>query len=125
MPIADQNHAGRTIECARKILQTADTETFGGTELSLRIGINTGSVIAGNVGGGRQNSTVHGDAVNLAARLESMNKELGTRLLISESTALAAGRDDLTEVARVQVRGLSGERPVFTVLAPHALAAGD
>jgi len=126
VPIADQNHAGRTIECARKILQTADTETFGGTELSLRIGINTGSVIAGNVGGGgRQNYTVHGDAVNLAARLESMNKELGTRVLISESTALAAGRDDLTEVARVQVRGLSGKRPVFTVSTAHALAAGD
>jgi len=116
VPLSDDGRAGRAVECARKIILTAETDTFGGTELAVRVGLNTGSVVAGNVGGGgRQNYTVHGDAVNLAARLEAMNKELGTRVLISESTAQAARRDDLTEVARVKVRGLNGERPVFTL----------
>jgi len=125
VPLVDLNHAGRAVECARKIVLTAETSTFGGTELAVRVGLNTGSVVAGNVGGGgRQNYTVHGDAVNLAARLEAMNKELGTRVLISESTALAAGRDDLTEVARVKVRGLSGERPVFTLTSQVASDGG-
>ena len=53
--------------------------------------------------------------MNLAARLEAMNKELGTRLLVSESTAQCLDRPDLEPVASVEVRGLSGERPVFSL----------
>ncbi|MEB3204844.1 MAG: adenylate/guanylate cyclase domain-containing protein [Candidatus Sericytochromatia bacterium] len=53
--------------------------------LSIRIGINTGGVIAGNLGGReRMKFAVVGDAVNVAARLEALNKELGTRLCVSD-----------------------------------------
>ncbi|MEB3237837.1 MAG: adenylate/guanylate cyclase domain-containing protein [Candidatus Sericytochromatia bacterium] len=59
----------------------------GGSPLSIRIGINTGSVIAGNLGGReRMKFAVVGDAVNVAARLEALNKELGTRLCVSEAS---------------------------------------
>ena len=116
VPLADEDHARRAVECASEVLQTVGSSTFGGESIEVRVGVNTGLLVAGNVGGGgRQNYTVHGDTVNLAARLEAMNKELGTRLLVSESTAQYLDRPDLEPVASVEVRGLSGERPVFSL----------
>ena len=116
VPLADEDHARRAVECASEVLQTVGSSTFGGESVEVRVGVNTGLLVAGNVGGGgRQNYTVHGDTVNLAARLEAMNKELGTRLLVSESTAQCLDRPDLEPVASVEVRGLSGERPVFSL----------
>ena len=53
-----------------------------------RIGINTGSCVVGNFGGShRFDYTAHGDAINTAARLESVNKHLGTTICVAASTA--------------------------------------
>jgi adenylate cyclase len=82
------------------------------------IGINTGEVFSGNIGTvQRQQMTVIGDTVNAAARLEALNKEMGTSLLIGESTYQAVA--DLVEVRAlppVMVKGKSEPLQVYEVL---------
>jgi len=59
---------------------------------------------------------VHGDAVNLAARLESLNKTLGTRLLISARTANRLRDVDLSLVETIAIRGRQEPEPVYTLV---------
>lgn len=88
----------------------------------MRIGLNTGPLVAGNAGGGgRQSYTVHGDTVNLAARLEALCKQHGTSLLVSAATARALPGTELVPVGTVAVRGLS--EPVAVYSTPPSTAA--
>jgi class 3 adenylate cyclase len=111
-PLEDPEHAANGLRAALAIeAQVRETE-FEGVRLKVRIGVDTGPIAAGSVGGsGRQAFTVYGDTVNLASRLEALNKDHGTRILVSESTAEASGqRIGLTEIGTVAVRGK--QRPV-------------
>ncbi|MEH6401906.1 MAG: adenylate/guanylate cyclase domain-containing protein [Sneathiella sp.] len=108
VPIEDDLHSQRALDAAIDLLNLVQTETFAGERLSIRIGLSSGHVIAGNVGGGgRQSYTVYGDPVNLAARLESLNKTYGTSLLVSQSTAEQVGQGVLQRIGETEVRGLS------------------
>ena len=72
--------------------------------------------MAGAVGAkGRLSYTVHGDAVNLAARLEALNKEFGTRILVSEATTTQAEGFDLEPMGEVGVRGQTGSVAVYAL----------
>jgi adenylate cyclase len=84
----------------------------------LRIGIATGEVLTGSIGSELMMSfTVMGDAVNLASRLEAVNKTYGTRILISQATADAiASHLELREVDRLAVAGQSAPQTIFEVM---------
>ncbi|MEL7013813.1 MAG: adenylate/guanylate cyclase domain-containing protein [Pseudomonadota bacterium] len=92
-PLEDPDHAAQAVRCAQIIdkfaeNQRADLAKEGITLGVTRIGVNTGPAIIGNFGGKRFfDYTAYGDAVNIAARLESANKETGTRIMVSETTA--------------------------------------
>jgi adenylate cyclase len=115
VPAPDPRHADSAVRAAMEMQQALRGRTFAGVRLHTRIGINTGVVIAGNVGSGNRVSyTVHGDAVNLAARLEQLNKEYGSRVLVSGTTVALLGEPFPVEpVGAVKVRGKAGLVEIF------------
>ncbi|WP_441236403.1 adenylate/guanylate cyclase domain-containing protein [Bradyrhizobium sp. 930_D9_N1_4] len=91
----------------------------------LRIGIATGEVLTGSIGSELMMSfTVMGDAVNLASRLEHVNKVYGTRILIAQATADAIGSNlELREIDRLTVAGQSAPQAIFEVMSKaHGLS---
>ena len=109
-PLAD--HAGQAamaaLECVRFQHEfNLELIKSGLPPLNTRFGLNTGEVLVGNVGyDERLNYTVMGDHVNLASRLEGLNKLYGTNIIISENTRLRLGESFLTRpVDSVVVKG--------------------
>jgi adenylate cyclase len=111
-PIKSSTHANEACRCALQSLVKLKEiqDSFMAQNLPLidiGIGINTGEMSVGNMGSHIvQNYTIMGDAVNLASRLEGINKEYGTRIIISEFTNEEI-KDEFTarEVDRVRVKG--------------------
>jgi len=88
-----------------------------GVKLKVRIGLNTGEMIVGNLGSSRKkNYTVMGDAVNLASRLEGANKVFGTGILLGHETALRVqGVLATRPLARLRVKGKAQAIEVHTL----------
>ena len=116
VPVPDPAHAANALQAAIEMQDATRRREFAGQRIGSRIGINTGRLVAGAVGAkGRLSYTVHGDAVNLAARIEALNKELGTRVLVSGATAGQVEGFDLRPMGEVGVRGQTGQVAVFAL----------
>jgi len=114
VPIAHPDHALRAARAAIEMVAEAAAGNFAGRPAANRVGVATGMVIAGAVGSrGRLSYTVHGDAVNLASRLETLNKQYGTRILVSAATAVQCPGLALRRVGDAPVRGLSGTEVLY------------
>jgi class 3 adenylate cyclase len=111
------DHADRALSAAFEIDRLVNDEGEGG-EFRVGIGLNTGEVVAGSIGGGgRLNFSVIGDAVNVAARVEAATRETGSSLLLTEATRDRLHRDfELRSLGERDLRGL--ERPVHLYAPP-------
>ena len=122
-PLFFEDHAKRAcwvaIEMQEKLGELRKQwEKEGRPELYMRIGLNTGSMVVGNIGSkNRMNYGMNGDSVNLAARLEGANKEYGTFILISESTyEQAIDFIEARELDSIRVVGRSTPVKIFELL---------
>ena len=96
----------------------AEWEAAGLPRLRMRMGLNTGRVVAGNMGTDTVfHYTIIGDAVNLASRLESVNKIYGTDMLAGEETRRLAGDEFVwREIDRVKVKGRATAATIYTLV---------
>jgi len=119
VPKPDSDHASNAVRAALDIQSVLEGVEFGdGIHFNTRVGINTGAVVGGLVGSGdRVGYTVHGDNVNLTARLEQLNKDYGTRIIVADSTLaeIPDGRFAFSELGEVSVRGLNRPVRIYTV----------
>jgi adenylate cyclase len=119
-PIPDERAAQHGVDAALAILAQVEAMSASGTiaPTTLRIGLHAGEVVTGTVGSAaRKEYTIIGDVVNVASRLEQMNKELGTRALATKSVVgqLRSGTAHATPIGSVTVRGREHPIDVFEV----------
>ncbi|MDP6405660.1 MAG: adenylate/guanylate cyclase domain-containing protein [Alphaproteobacteria bacterium] len=126
-PHEDPDHALNAVRSAlacrqRLSAMQAELGLPAGSTLNARIGINTGEILVGNIGSHRRfNYTVMGDAVNLASRLEGVNKIYGSQIIASGETVAACG-DSIAFRELDSVRVVGRETPVVIF---EALSAAD
>ncbi len=122
-PLPEEGHAVRA--CLAALDQQAAMKDFneelardGLPGLTVRMGINTGPMIVGNMGSAeRFDYTVMGDAVNLGSRLEGANKAFGTGIMISRETfERAAGAVAVRELDMLRVKGKDMPVRVYELL---------
>ena len=110
-PLDQPDHAQRAVSTALELDEFCNTfskqkQAEGVALGQTRIGINTGEAVVGNFGGtNRFDYTVIGDAVNTAARMESVNKQLGTRICIAQSTVERCQGIHFKPIANLVLKG--------------------
>lgn len=132
-PLAVEDHPRRAVEAALDMMDELEelneqwSETGAPARLAIGIGVNTGEAIVGNIGSlsRKLDYTAIGDAVNLASRLEGLNKEYGTSIIVSETTAsrLDADAYELATLDEVKVKGKEQAVRIFELKGRKARAS--
>lgn len=122
-PQHDPQHALHAVQsalaCDKRLKELEDSFNLpGNLKVAARIGINTGKMLVGNIGSSnRLNYTIMGDAVNLAARLEGVNKMYGTTIMASDTTVEQCGDEiNVRELDIVRVKGKETPTTIFEPL---------
>ena len=128
-PLVDPQHAEHAVQTAVAMVEelhrmNAEWTEAGRPTLDIGIGINSGDMVAGNIGSETIMSyTVIGDNVNLGSRLESLNKQFGSRIIISAATRQRLqGRYDIRPLGGVTVKGKTQSVDIFEVAVPAPVA---
>lgn len=132
-PVDVSDHAAKALRAALAMRETLaelnarDAFGFGSAEqVRIGIGIHTGLACVGNMGAKtRFNYSAVGDAVNVAARLESCCKDVGFDILISDSTARMQSGAALLEAGAVPLKGKSSRTQIFAVVGDKKVAASS
>ncbi len=120
-PRRQPDHADQALAAALEIADVVGSGEAGPLEIGL--GLNSGTVVAGNIGGDRRYEfSVIGDAVNVAARVEAATRQTGDTVLLTERTAALLHRERLELEERPGLE-LKGKRDAVVVYAPKARAA--
>jgi adenylate cyclase len=121
-PEGYEDHADRAVAAGLDIVHAVNTFD---ARLEVGVGINTGPVIAGSIGGGgRLNFSVIGDAVNIAARIEQFTRKTNDGMLISADTRNALSRDqEVISRGAIELKGKSLPMEVFACEAATQVSA--
>ncbi|WP_202310285.1 adenylate/guanylate cyclase domain-containing protein [Mesorhizobium sp. L-8-10] len=130
-PIGDPDHAGHACRCALDIAATVERfnarqEALGQPAFVTRIGLHSGAAVVGNVGAAsRLQYTAMGDTVNVASRLEGINKRFGTTILVSRAVVARCGDAFVFRpLGRTQAKGRSARLDIFELVGVRAEADG-
>ena len=125
-PIDDPEHTLHAVEAACDLRFLADLDVHG-KKLRTRVGLNTGKVLAGNLGSSyRFDYTMIGDTTNFASRLEGLNKHLRTQVLISDAVKKQTGEKFITRrVGEFRLAGKTQSVVIHELLCRCADDSGD
>jgi adenylate cyclase len=122
-PVPDEQHPRKAVLCAIEMIEELKAlqekwRREGRPVIEIGIGINTGEMVVGNMGSNQKMEyTVIGDNVNLGSRLEGLNKEYHTRIIVSQATYEAV--QDMVEarhLGSVKVKGKTKEVTIYEIL---------
>ena len=130
-PVDVADHPAKAVRAALGMRETLarlnaeDAFGFGGSQkVAIGVGIHTGLACVGNMGAeSRFNYSAVGDAVNIAARIESSCKEVGFDILVTDSTASLLKDYALLEAGALALKGKSGRTSIFAVVGDQRVAA--
>jgi adenylate cyclase len=122
-PIPQSDHPARACNTALVMLAAveqfrSEAEKQGFPPVEIGVGINSGPMVLGNMGSEKKfNYTVMGDNVNIASRIEKLNKQFGTRIIVSENTYQEV-KDyyNCREIDRVRIEGREQEITIYELL---------
>ncbi|MEK7503048.1 MAG: adenylate/guanylate cyclase domain-containing protein [Patescibacteria group bacterium] len=121
-PLPEKNHADLAVIAAKEMLEelhkfNSELKNFGKEPIDIGVGIYTGKAVVGNIGSEeRFDYTAIGDTVNVASRLEGLNKEYGTHIILGETTKNKLSKtENLKSLGKTSVKGRNEQIEIYSL----------